>query len=88
MSDFSLNPFFNLIALFTFVVCSQRAYVTLSVLYLGSVNSIKVDFGTSGGPIVPPTPFPPTPPPQKPYRTPAAVWEDQISDIPNPNPYK
>ncbi|XP_077290619.1 nuclear protein GV1 [Arctopsyche grandis] len=65
-----------------------RAYVTLSVFYLGSVGSIKVTFGTSGGPIVPPTPFPPIPAPRPPYRIPAAVWEDQTGDLPNPNPYK
>jgi hypothetical protein len=47
-----------------------------------------VDFGTRGGPIIPPTPTPPPPEPKQPYREPAPVWEDQSNDIPNPVTYR
>lgn len=49
-------------------------------------NTIRVDWNTNKGPIIPPTPRT-TQRPQPPFREPAPVWEDQSNDIPNPNPY-
>lgn len=50
-------------------------------------TAIRVDWNTNNGPIVPPIPTV-RPAPQPPFRSPAAVWEDQTNDIPNPNPYQ
>ncbi|KAL7050630.1 hypothetical protein ACKWTF_004157 [Chironomus riparius] len=61
-------------------------FVIFTLLY-SLVSTIKVDFGTRGGPIIPPPPSTPSPPPSQPYRDPAPVWEDQSNDIPNPRPY-
>ncbi|XP_034659043.1 pollen-specific leucine-rich repeat extensin-like protein 2 [Drosophila subobscura] len=60
--------------------------VTVASLGLGT-QAIRVDWGTNTGPIAPPPPRTTPQPPQKPYREPAPVWEDQSNDIPNPNPY-
>lgn len=49
--------------------------------------SIRVDWNTNTGPIVPPTPTR-RPVPSLPYRNPAPVWESQNDDIPNPSPYQ
>lgn len=57
------------------------------VTILSVTTGIRVDWNTNTGPIIPPTSTLP-PIPQKPYRSPAPVWEDQSDDIPNPNPYQ
>lgn len=49
---------------------------------------IRVDWNTRNGPILPPTPSPPSASPRQPYAEPAPVWEDQSNDIPNPDPYR
>lgn len=59
--------------------------IVLTTLVSNSI-SIKVDFGTKGGPIVPPTSTV-APIPQPPFRNPAPVWEDQSNDIEPPNTY-
>ncbi|KAG5676355.1 hypothetical protein PVAND_006197 [Polypedilum vanderplanki] len=61
-------------------------FVILTIIY-PIVSSIKVDFGTRGGPIIPPPPTTPSPPLVQPYRQPAPVWEDHSNDIPNPRPF-
>ncbi|KAL5292942.1 hypothetical protein ACFFRR_011611 [Megaselia abdita] len=60
-------------------------YLLVSLASL--TTAIRVDWNTNKGPIVPPIPTV-RPVPQPPYRSPAAVWEDQSNDIPNPNPYQ
>ncbi|XP_022218014.2 transcription elongation regulator 1 [Drosophila obscura] len=60
--------------------------VTVASLGL-QTQAIRVDWGTNTGPIAPPPPRTTPQPPQKPYREPAPVWEDQTNDTPNPNPY-
>lgn len=67
----------------------KPSVATLALLLLAahSVSSIRVDWNTNTGPIVPPTSTP-APVPQPPFREPAPVWEDQSDDIPNPNPYR
>lgn len=65
-------------------------YSVISVYILVCITkseSIRVKFGTNDGPIVPPTPAPIIVP-QPPFRAPAAVWEDQSKDVPNPAPYR
>ncbi|XP_045764840.1 uncharacterized protein LOC123867046 [Maniola jurtina] len=57
--------------------------LTCLIVYVSSVHSIKVKFGTSDGPIEPLIPDP-LPPPQ-PDRVPAPVWEDRVEDTPDPN---
>ncbi|XP_053953069.1 uncharacterized protein LOC128859936 [Anastrepha ludens] len=64
---------------------SQPTYALVTCL-ISLCSAIRVDFNTNKGPIVPPTPRT-TVRPLQPYREPAAVWEDQSNDIPNPNPY-
>ncbi|KAM3962302.1 GV1 isoform 2-T2 [Aphomia sociella] len=54
------------------------------MVYAPSAHAIMVKYGTSGGPIVPPTPEPELPP-QQPYRVPAPVWEERSNDSPDPN---
>ncbi|XP_059052405.1 uncharacterized protein LOC131846991 [Achroia grisella] len=54
------------------------------MVFAPSAHSIMVKYGTSGGPIVPPTPEPVLPP-QQPYRVPAPVWEERSNDSPDPN---
>ncbi|XP_058123295.1 uncharacterized protein LOC131294385 [Anopheles ziemanni] len=70
-------------------LCKKPSVATLALLLLvaHSVSSIRVDWNTNTGPIVPPTSTP-APVPQPPFRDPAPVWEDQSDDIPNPNPYR
>lgn len=63
----------------------QFLILTVVVLCASHTAAIKVDFGTRGGPIIPPTPTTYAPP-HKPYREPAPVWEEQ-NDIPNPRPF-
>ncbi|EDW40557.1 GL25311 [Drosophila persimilis] len=60
--------------------------VTVASLGL-QTQAIRVDWGTNTGPIAPLPPRTTPLPPQKPYREPAPVWEDQSNDTPNPNPY-
>ncbi|XP_026751347.1 uncharacterized protein LOC113511826 isoform X2 [Galleria mellonella] len=54
------------------------------MVYAPCAHAIMVKYGTSGGPIVPPTPEPVLPP-QQPYRVPAPVWEERSNDSPDPN---
>lgn len=63
----------------------QFLILTVVVLCSAHTSAIKVDFGTRGGPIIPPTPTTYAPP-HKPYREPAPVWEES-NDIPNPRPF-
>lgn len=58
----------------------------LIALSATQTGAIRVYWNTNTGPIVPPTTTP-APVPQPPFRDPAPVWEDQVDDVPNPNPY-
>lgn len=83
------------VALFIDFFCSTFLYIqnfnyqflilTVVVLCAAHTSAIKVDFGTRGGPIIPPTSTTYAPP-HKPYREPAPVWEEP-NDIPNPRPF-
>lgn len=69
----SMCHIYNIAVIFTYLLsCTTLA--------------IRVDWNTNHGPIIPPTStLPPVPKP--PFREPAAVWEDQSNDVPNPNQY-